>query len=153
MDGFDRLRELLPNVNKLFFDIIMEELAKAGITKPQIIVLEQIKESPKTIGEISKAVDLSYSTVSGIVDRLERDGWVIRKKDEKDRRVVWVTPVNNLERLEECFSFMRKGYIPEIFEGISQAELEQLNNSLELINSYLKKKRAALARERGSEKK
>lgn len=151
MEGFERLRELLPYVNNLFIDIITEELVKSGITRPQILVLEQIKDAPKTIGDISRALDLSYSTVSGIVDRLERDGLVLRNRDDKDRRVVWVSCVDNLPNFEARFPFMVNGYFPEIFEGIEPSELEKVNNSLELICAYLEKKRTALS-ERGSEK-
>lgn len=151
MDEFDRLRVLLPHVNKLFIDIITEELTASGITRPQILVLEQIKEAPKTIGEISRQLDLSYSTVSGIVDRLERDGLVLRNRDEKDRRVVWVSVVENIPNIEECFPFLEKRYIPDIFDGIQPSELKQLNQSLELLSIYLEKKRIALS-ERGSEK-
>ena len=148
MDGLDRLGVLLPHVNKLFIDIITEELTKSGITRPQILVLEQIKESPRTVGEISRALDLSYSTVSGIVDRLERDGLVLRNRDEKDRRVVWVSVVVNLPKFEERFPFLNKRYFPDIFEGIDHSELELFNQSLERIGTYLEKKRTALMRER-----
>ncbi|MGD8192328.1 MarR family winged helix-turn-helix transcriptional regulator [Brevibacillus ginsengisoli] len=151
MEGFELLRELIFKTNQLFIDIITEELVKSGITRPQILVLEQIKVAPKTIGDISRAMDLSYSTVSGIVDRLERDGLVQRNRDEKDRRVVWVSCIDNLPKFEERLPFMEKNYFPEIFEGIKPSELEQVNHSLELISTYLEKKRTALS-ERGSEK-
>lgn len=43
-------------------------------------------ESGMTIGELGEHLGLAHSTVSGLVDRLERDGWTIRRKCEKDRR-------------------------------------------------------------------
>ena len=43
-------------------------------------------ESGMTIGELGEHLGLAHSTVSGLVDRLERDGWTIRRKYEKDRR-------------------------------------------------------------------
>lgn len=153
MDGFNKLRVMLPKVNNTFFSILKDELEQCGITLPQIFVLGEIKDAPKTIGDIAKSVDLSYSTVSGIVDRLERDGFVQRVRDNKDRRVVWVSVADNTECFDKKVPFMQECYIPKLFDGIEHSELEQLNQSLELLDSFLEKKRAALARERGSERK
>ncbi|MGC5328438.1 MarR family winged helix-turn-helix transcriptional regulator [Brevibacillus sp. SYSU BS000544] len=153
MDGFKNLRVLLPKVNNTFFSIVKDELEQCGITLPQIFVLGELKDAPKTIGEIAKSVGLSYSTVSGIVDRLERDGFVQRERDHRDRRVVWVSVTDSPECFDQKVPFMKENYIPDIFDGIKDSELEQLNQSLELLDNFLEKKRASLAQERGSEKK
>lgn len=42
------------------------------------------------ITELSNAVQLSNSTISGIVDRLEKQQLVIRTRSEDDRRIVYV---------------------------------------------------------------
>ena len=43
-------------------------------------------ESGMTIGELGEHLGLAHSTVSGLVDRLERDGWTVRRKCDTDRR-------------------------------------------------------------------
>jgi DNA-binding MarR family transcriptional regulator/bacterioferritin (cytochrome b1) len=43
-------------------------------------------DSGMTIGELGEHLGLAHSTVSGLVDRLERDGWTIRRKCDTDRR-------------------------------------------------------------------
>ncbi|MCG6197580.1 MarR family transcriptional regulator, partial [Anoxybacillus sp. LAT_38] len=58
------VRDLLKRLNKTITTMATRELGKFGLTVPQLMVLRQIKCEPKTIGQISKAVDLSYSTVS-----------------------------------------------------------------------------------------
>ncbi|MCK5118816.1 MAG: MarR family transcriptional regulator [Candidatus Latescibacteria bacterium] len=42
------------------------------------------------IGELSEHLGLARSTVSGIVDRLGRDGWILRNRVNSDRRAVKV---------------------------------------------------------------
>jgi DNA-binding MarR family transcriptional regulator len=63
------------------------EIARSGLTVPQINALEELtREDGLSLKELSGRMGLSHSTVSGIVDRLERRGLVGRRTDPKDRR-------------------------------------------------------------------
>lgn len=57
------IRDLLKRLNKTINMIAARELEKVGLTYPQLMVLRHLKDEMLTIGQISKAVDLSYSTV------------------------------------------------------------------------------------------
>ena len=63
------------------------ELAPLGLTTTQYFLLAAIKpaETP-TIGEISARTYLDNSTLTPIIDRLVRDGWIERVPDASDRR-------------------------------------------------------------------
>lgn len=153
MDGLPLLSANLGITTQLYLGILAEELRKNGLTIPQLLVLDQVKEAPKTIGEISQLIDLSYSTVSGIVDRLERSGMVCRKRDEKDRRVVWVMVDENAQCRTEHIPVFQDAYYRELFTGMTSEEIEMISDSLQKLNQYLEKKRDALWRERGTERK
>jgi DNA-binding MarR family transcriptional regulator len=61
-----------------------------GLTGPQLGVLRTIDQYPKiTVGGLSERLYLHISTVSGIVDRLETGGYLVRHRSQTDRRVVW----------------------------------------------------------------
>lgn len=45
---------------------------------------------PLTAGEIARHLGLTSGAVTGLVDRLERAGWVVRERDPSDRRRVFV---------------------------------------------------------------
>jgi DNA-binding MarR family transcriptional regulator len=61
------------------------------ITAPQMICLYSLqKHGVMTQSEMAKDVDLGMSTVNGITDRLEAKGWIIRERDAKDRRKVFL---------------------------------------------------------------
>jgi len=63
------------------------DIAHSGLTLPQINALEELtKEDGLSLKELSGRMELSHSTVSGIVDRLERRGFVGRRQDSRDRR-------------------------------------------------------------------
>jgi DNA-binding MarR family transcriptional regulator len=62
-----------------------------NITSPQLVALLAIAElGPSTLRSIGRAIQLSPSTVVGIVDRLEEKGLVHRERDTRDRRNVFV---------------------------------------------------------------
>lgn len=62
------------------------------ITSPQLVCLIAIvEEGPLTATAISRRVHLSPSTVVGILDRLEKKGWIHRERDARDRRRVYIT--------------------------------------------------------------
>jgi DNA-binding MarR family transcriptional regulator len=44
-----------------------------------------------TLGDLSRELELSHSTVSGIVDRLQAKGLVVRKPSPDDRRYVQIS--------------------------------------------------------------
>lgn len=87
-----------------------------GITVPQKIVLGILIENGSlSIKELSHKVGLSHSTVSGIVDRLERKGFVERFQDPQDRRFTKVTITTKVK------DFVQKKMTHHIFSGIVDA--------------------------------
>ncbi len=66
--------------------------AATGLTPSQLVVLQEVARHEKTTaGAISTAVRFGHATVTNIVDRLEQNGLVVRRRGEQDRRQVWVT--------------------------------------------------------------
>ncbi|WP_248925194.1 MarR family winged helix-turn-helix transcriptional regulator [Paenibacillus hamazuiensis] len=110
------------------------------LTKPQTMVIGQIYLDPKTIGQITEAVQLSYSTVSGIIDRLERDGWIQRVRDESDRRVVWIQKTEKFSEIRNTLLTHEERFFTSVLEGLSEEQLDGIAQSLDLLNSLLEKK-------------
>jgi DNA-binding MarR family transcriptional regulator len=74
------------------------EFARGHLTGPQQLVMEVlVRLHGLSLKELSQQVSLSHSTVSGIVDRLEKRGFVKRKADPNDRRFTVVTPSKAVE--------------------------------------------------------
>ncbi|MDX9916531.1 MAG: MarR family transcriptional regulator [Gudongella sp.] len=61
------------------------------ITVPQFTALQVlINNGDMTIGELSQNMDLACSTITDLIDRMEKTGLVKRTKDINDKRVVRV---------------------------------------------------------------
>ncbi|MGH9604081.1 MAG: MarR family winged helix-turn-helix transcriptional regulator [Terracidiphilus sp.] len=68
------------------------EYARGDVTGPQRLVMHALVSSEgMSLKELSARVSLAHSTVSGIVDRLEKRGFVNRHVLESDRRVTQIT--------------------------------------------------------------
>jgi DNA-binding MarR family transcriptional regulator len=63
-------------------------VAKGELTAPQTVVMrEVIRSEGINLRDLSRAVSLAHSTVSGIIDRLEKRGLIERHLDPNDGRV------------------------------------------------------------------
>jgi DNA-binding MarR family transcriptional regulator len=68
------------------------EFSRGGLTGPQRSVMHAVvRLGGLSVKELSGQVGLAHSTVSGIVDRLERRGLVECQTDKEDRRVKLVS--------------------------------------------------------------
>lgn len=64
------------------------EFAKGGLTMPQKAVMQAVVGSQGiSLKDLSRQVSLAHSTVSGIVDRLEKRGMIERRPDPADGRI------------------------------------------------------------------
>lgn len=65
-------------------------LLKFKLTFPQYQVLEVLwgEGQTKSPGDLADAVGCSRGNLTGVADRLERDGWILRERSKTDRRVV-----------------------------------------------------------------
>lgn len=104
------------------------------ITAPQLICLYSLRSNGKmTQSKLAKEVDLGMSTVNGIVDRLESKGWVVRKRDDKDRRKVFVelTDSGKVQAYEAPALLQDK--LSEALQSLPELEQAAIALSLERI--------------------
>lgn len=76
--------------------------SKYGLTMPQFQLLQAAKRSyDVTLGGLSDQLGCSRGNITGIVDRLERDAWLIRERSVEDRRVIWVKLTDKGQSIRE----------------------------------------------------
>jgi DNA-binding MarR family transcriptional regulator len=65
---------------------------RCGLTGPQLAILREAARLERpSAGELARAAHLSQATLTGILDRLERRGLIVRQRDVQDRRIVSVS--------------------------------------------------------------
>lgn len=85
---------------------------------------------PISPSALARRTGLHPATMTGILDRLERGGWITRERDPADRRAVLVRALRN--RNAEVFQLYRGMNVAmdEICDRYSDAELELLGDFL-----------------------
>ncbi|EJB4706930.1 MarR family transcriptional regulator [Listeria monocytogenes] len=69
--------------------VLAEEAANREITTTQLLAIRELqRESELTLGELAERMKLGKSTVSGIVDRLVKAGFLKRTRNENNRRAL-----------------------------------------------------------------
>lgn len=108
---------------------------KHHTTIPQLICLYEIqKQGPITLSALGKAVFANASTVTGIVDRLERHGFVQRTRVSKDRRQIHV------EITEEGIEFLKTAPQPlqeQLVEKLQDFCSEEFEEVLEVTDKLV----------------
>lgn len=135
-----QIRQLVKQINQGFFAILSSELSKYEITVSQWFVIRCLRDDVQKISDISRMVGLTNSTISGIVDRLERAGYVVRVRDQEDRRVVWVQPTEKLDLLLQSIPILQDSYFDSFLEGITEEETQMILKSLHLLADHIQEK-------------
>jgi DNA-binding MarR family transcriptional regulator len=104
-------------------------------------------EGPVAAGRIAEAMAISTGAVTGLVDRLERAGWVERARHEIDRRQVVVQLAPARRELIDADRALRERLLGEALADCEDAALQQAAALLDATTEQLLAGAAELARD------
>ena len=109
--------------------MMVKENVKVTPAQAGILFLLKQKDG-RTMSELSQILSIDNSTITGLVDRLERTGLVRRDASPHDRRAshVFVNP-EGIEEVDKAKKVIRT-VNQEIKNGFSAADLESFNRIL-----------------------
>jgi len=85
------IMQSLRRIFKAIQDYSHEVSDKFGITGPQLWALKTISQNENlSLSDLSRRMYLHPSTMTGLMDRLEKKGYVKRNRDQVDRRVIYL---------------------------------------------------------------
>jgi len=129
---------LLQEVMQLFKHSMTKVLSDAGMSAPQGMVLGLLSEKKKLkITELSNELCLSNSTVSGIIDRLEKQEMVVRERSIDDKRVVYVSILPNFKDKHKIFHKQFKKNIEHIMSKGNAEEIHKIFEGLDTLKKLL----------------
>jgi len=102
------------------------EFAKGGLTGPQRSVMQAlVRSGGGSLKQLTAQIGLAHSTISGIVDRLEKRGLVERQPNLDDRRHTRITvSVEVREFLEKRYPVIAAH---PLFDVLRRAEVSERN--------------------------
>jgi DNA-binding MarR family transcriptional regulator len=111
-----------------------EVLKEFGVTGPQLWLLKTLRhEKGNSVTELSRKMHLHVSTVSSILDRLERSGYIARKREDTDRRVVTVHLTDQGKQIAAKGPDPAQGKLIYGLQKFSHQEVMELHDALQKI--------------------
>ncbi len=116
------------------------ELRAQDLTMSQIQVLICIEKlgGKVTQKQIARALGVSHPTVVGIVQRLERHGFVSLMTDQRDRRSKLVELTEKNKEIKEVCDQNRREMEKRVLQDLSEEEKKELRRLLLQINQGLR---------------
>jgi len=118
---------------------LQQQIARGALTGPQQAAMGVIvRQQGISLKELSREVGLAHSTVSGIVDRLERRGMIERRPDNADGRITQIHATKAVtEFVREQIPLLRRGPMVEALEKVSLTEREQMAKAIRRLREVL----------------
>ncbi len=115
-------------------------LSDFDITPPQFNALVTlIRHGDLTMGALCRRLYLASSTVTDLIDRMERDDLVERVRDDKDRRVIRLHVKPKGHQLLKKVMAARLRYLNKILDSLSDQQQEVLLSSLHRLYELMTK--------------
>ncbi len=133
----DHIVQLISSIRGKAYKFIIEELQANhihGIVPSHGGILDALfKEDRLPMKSLAEKIDRDKSTVTSLVEKLMKLGYVKKIKDERDSRVNLIVLTRKGRELEPVFNDISKKLIESLYMDITQEEKETVKGILERI--------------------
>jgi DNA-binding MarR family transcriptional regulator len=129
---------------------ITKELARrAQLTGPQLTVVKVLESiGDVSLSELSDKIRAQNSTVTGIIDRMEREGLVVRERSTADRRVIRIRLTEKGSRLAREVPVEPMEIFRSALDGLTPTEQRDL---VRIVTKLAKRVKSIVKRDVGEE--
>jgi len=116
---------------------VTKDVARAhGLTGPQVTAIKLLEGvGDLSLSALSERMSAKNSTITGLVDRLERDGLVQRARSESDRRVTVVRLTPEARRLAARIPVTSMEIFASALRSLDEQERDQLRRLLRKLTN------------------
>lgn len=113
---------------------------RMDLTFPQAMILTVLGEDgPVPISVLAERTGSANSTVSGIVDRLEKLGLAKRQRSETDRRVIYVSATEKYAELRDKAVTDVHSYFSDLMSSMPEEDRNLVASALQKLDEALSK--------------
>lgn len=129
------IRELDSNI----YNSVLKELKDFELTPQQMTVMRYLGHKKEmTVSEICEVMSLTKGTVSGILNRMDKQGYIIKKKDEEDKRNTYISFTEEGKKTAREVMKHFNGAYEKVFINIEEKQLDEFKKILEEIVHKIK---------------
>ena len=116
---------------------LKKEFVSAGVeqVKPAylgVLISLWREDGPKVV-DLGRRAGLEPSTMTGLLDRMERDGLLVRAADPNDRRVQRIFLTDAGREVREPVRHVVEKTLATVFDGISDDDISKTTNFLRRV--------------------
>lgn len=135
--------EILVSIRKIVRSLNLESKSiqkEFGLSITQLLCLGHLEKSAdfqSTHKELMELLSLNSSTVTGIINRLEKRGYVVRLPKSGDRRFTYITlTASGLKLLEETPNVLHERLARKL-DKLTEEDKNMVKRALEIITSAM----------------
>lgn len=103
----------------------------------QLAMLERVDQHETTPGEVARALSVTPAVVTGLIDRMERRGYVRRSESPTDRRRVQIELTDSGEDVRDCAQSEIIATLESMFADFSDDDLDAIKRGMHLLHEVL----------------
>ena len=108
------------------------------LTGSQFLVLKRINDHGRiTVSGMAEDLKVSLSAVTALIDRLYKAGYVVRIRDEEDRRLVWLELTDKGSEVLAICHEARWQVLEKCFKQLPEGDIQELLRIYEKLHSIL----------------
>lgn len=114
--------------------------AEFGATLPQFDLLAQLYREPEglRLGELSKRTMVTNGNITGLVERLEADGLLVRETPGQDRRVTVARLTNAGRQAFAKMADVHESWLREMMADVDPGTFPILNKSMDELQHSIR---------------
>lgn len=138
----EQMERDLGGIRRVLRKPLEAEVARGEMTAPQIAVMQVVvRQDGVSLKDLSRAVSLAHSTVSGIVDRLEKRGLIQRRTDAADGRISRIYPTAVVrDFVRDALPVLTRRPLETALERASAAERTELARAVKRLRELLEER-------------
>jgi len=125
---------LISRVSLVVTSALKKGFAAAGVEQVRpaylCVLMNLWQEDGLKVVELSRNAGLEPSTMTGLLDRMERDELVARTADPNDRRVLRINLTKTGQQVRDPVLKVVDRVLTEVFAGIAEDDISQTKNLL-----------------------
>ncbi len=94
-----------------------------ALTEGQFIVLDYLLDRPMDAvkpSDLLPHLSTTPAAVTTLLDRMEKNGLIVRKRDDRDRRVVWIMPTDKGKSEGDQGRLVRRQFFEQTLDRLSR---------------------------------
>ncbi|MDD3905383.1 MAG: MarR family transcriptional regulator [Candidatus Omnitrophica bacterium] len=139
----DKVSGMMPEFMRELYRKDPCDLHKMRITLPQLAIMIILERGgSQNMTDLARTMNVTTAAMTGIVERLVREGYVKRERDPEDRRIIKVIATTKGINAARGAEQSKKKMLARVFGVISAKERAEYLRILTIVRDRLREKRA-----------